>query len=189
MGFSLNKNINWQVAATRRLSVMAREPRNLDEGFLRNAGSREMAVDGTGGLSFDFVFDDDDYLLSIELVIVDNGINWLGFMGSGTPLTNGFDIDIVDVDGTTVLFSFLNSDRIQRTADLALLSPSQSLLQSGSTLDLFAVDILQAASQRILRINEGQRLRLTLNDDMTFLDSMQCFVRSATREIADEKLT
>lgn len=110
----------------------------------------------------------------LELVVRDTGAFTGASFGAGSALTNGLRVEVIDTDGVTVRASLLAGASAKINADLAEVP--------GAVIAMPWIDTLQAwlpvrAEGWPIRLTAGQRVRMTVADDLSGLDGLRATLR------------
>lgn len=141
-------------------------PGNAVRDFLRNGGSRDMNVDGSGGdiaFTFDADSSKDIFLTEVRFIFNAQSINMKGEdFGSDLPLTNGTKFEVTTNGTTTELANFkINEDF------LAL--PSRSginMIYDGPANDQIVASFYFGGAV-CLKAGTGDNVKITVRDELT----------------------
>ena len=153
--------------------------------YLKDGATIDMSVDGSSTpVKYKYTVPTDSRALitRVMIVILDKGPIPTKFGGVAT-LTNGLDIQIFDSDGTTVLVDFLDGAPITQNAEFGCLAGVDIQIDAGAASDSLIVrwTLRDAGASAVL--TEGQIFQMTVNDDLTGLDSMVVLVQGLEAEI------
>lgn len=140
-----------------------------------------MAVDGSvTPVNFDLVAANDIYIYRVCLSIVDAIITPTKF-GGIVALTNGLQVLVVDVDGSTIL-DFLDGRSIKKNADWSLLLgvDAPTIAAAGEDHLPGRWTIANAAGGDSLKLTTGQRLRYRVRDDLSGVTEFTALVQGVT---------
>jgi hypothetical protein len=136
--------------------------------FLRNGASRDMNVDGTTPVNFDFVATADTNVERIMFFIEDGNIAPSKF-GGVSALATGCLLKVLDTDGTTVIKDFLDGETITTHPEFSLLAGVDIQPDAGAGDDVVPIRwTISKAGAKLLLLTD-QRVRFTVQDDLTGL--------------------
>lgn len=148
---------------------------------LANEDSIDMAVDGSETpVHFDHLAGAVCHISRVLFLIRDTAIKPEQFAGVDA-LANGCMVQVLDVDGSTPILDFLDGSTIQTHHDFALLAGSDVLVQPGVNADVITVRWTIAKAGAPLQLLTGQRIRFTVNDDLSPISAFNCRVQGVYR--------
>ena len=136
--------------------------------FFRNGASRDMNVDGTTPVNFDWVAAVDTNVERINFFIQDAGILPAKF-GGLAELSTGCLIKALDTDGATVIKDFYDGETIKTHQEFNLLAgvDTGTTAATGDDVAPTRWTIANAGAKLLLLAN--QRIRFTVQDDLSAL--------------------
>ena len=151
--------------------------------YLKNGSSIEMNVDGSAvTVNFDYiVVDHFANLARMNINLLDGGESPMEFAGLGTALTNGCLLQIVDIDGTTVLQHFGTDDApLIKNADFNMLAGVDVTHRPDPGTDLLSIRFSINKVGAPMRLKAGQIIRLVVQDDLTSVSEFRVMAQLLT---------
>ena len=162
--------------------------RNAPEFFLykmlRNPldDSAHMNIDGSGtAVQFQYVVPSgkDVELHRFMFDLVDGAMKYGQFAGLLTELTNGVMVEIIGVDGTTVLVDFTDGHNIRSNSHWSHIAGIDSIMQPAAGDDGLPIrfSIFKANGGRGMYLKEGRIIRVTIQDDLSDVTHFECTIQ------------
>lgn len=150
--------------------------------FRRSNGSKYMNVDGSvTPVHFDYVAPKNVHLTRVNFSLVDDDIHYGVLGGLPTALTNGILIKALDANGVGVLIDFLEGEAIRANEDFANLAGIDATVvwQPGASAgdNFFPIRWTLAKAGANLQLHTGQRIRITIQDNLTGLSHFTAMVQ------------
>ncbi len=144
------------------------------EFFRETGGSNEMSVDGSiTPVAFEWENERTTPAVLNRTLwdILDAAPTATKFGGIAGGLANGLLVELVDPAGA-VRFDFLDGSTVKQNHHFGTLAGVDWLLTAGQGLDAVTVRWSLFRSGKELRLPPGFKLRVTVQDDLTLVDSM-----------------
>lgn len=154
-------------------------PRNVDWRFANSGASIEMNVDGSSTpVHFDYQAPATTNIrvYRCNITIVDGSVSPTKF-GGATALTNGLLVQCV-TDGEALLCDFLNGQSIKRNVDWVWLAGNDNPIAAAAGDDVIEIRwTIERGLGAPLALESGDRLRFTVQDDLTVLTEFRIMVQ------------
>jgi hypothetical protein len=134
--------------------------------FLRDGSSRDMKVDGS----------------VTPVNFIEDGNIAPSKFGGVSALSNGCLIKALDTDGSTVIKDFMDGETIKTHWELALLAGVDVEVDAGAGDDVVPIRWTIAKAGATLLLETSQRIRFTVQDDLTNLSNFYAMVQGKTNE-------
>ena len=169
----------WDNTAWRHVSRALNAEHHLYE-FLKNAGSRDMVVNGSSTpVKFKYTVPVGKYVEveRINIVIEDGSIDPVDFGGLGA-LGNGLEIEAYTA-ADALAKDFCAGFPIQSNADWGGLSgvDNQPYYGTGAALDSLNIRFSLYKGNEALRLDAGEYLQFTINDNMAGIDKFDAMIQ------------
>lgn len=126
---------------------------------------------------FDYVAAETIHLTRLNISLTDGNIQYGKFGGLAAALTNGLLIRALDADGSGVIKDFLDGEPIKVNEHFANLAGVDAVSQPAAGLHILPVRWTFAKSGANLQLHVGQRLRITIQDDLTGISYLAAMVQ------------
>jgi hypothetical protein len=135
-----------------------------------SGGSRDAAVNGSSTpVVFEWVSTEDHaYISRLVVSYVDTGTFDAALYGNGIILTNGISVEVVE-NGTVL--DLLDGETVKSNADWQAVSYDFHYNDIGQGDNVASIRWTFARAGHPLELNEGDSLRVTIQDDLTGLTS------------------
>ena len=167
-------------------SLFTLDPNDFLFSHLRLAGnplaSRELAVDASSAavkFSYKVPTGRVARIHRIMIVILDKPITPTNF-GGISALTNGLKFDVINKDGVSTVFDFLDGVTIKRNADFGCLAGVDVQIDAGGAADMLLVRWTISDVGANCFLTEDQSFQITVQDDLTGLDSASVMIQGWT---------
>ena len=148
--------------------------------FFNNSGSNDLNVDGSSTpVHFDVEGDESCGLYRVTASLVNSGLRPTRF-GGLTELVNGITIKLVDSVGATIL-DFLDGVSIKKDADWTFLTGVDGIIIASAGDDHLSIRwTISKGIGDILRLTTGEKIRITVNDNLTSITEFRAFAQGVT---------
>lgn len=166
---------------------VVRDIRNSDQfiyAFLtrdNDGEDKEMAIDATGGVNFEYSQSEEWLFSRINIVIVDAGITATGF-GGLSALANGLSFLITDESGNEIE-NFYPIGTINENYEWSMLAGSDVDLTATQGDDMLIIRFSVFRAGGIMRIAPNHKVRMILRDNLTGLSRFEAQVQGVLNNI------
>lgn len=180
---SIGGNLYAQLNSIQRRSV---PPSGMVFKHLINAGNTEMSVDGSvTPVAFQAIVPSGKQwkIERVNMYLLDGGIRHDRFAGLAGGLANGLRFTAVDADNTTELIDFLDGQPILINAHFTKLAGVDNMLVGiAGGDDQIQIRWTMSKSGAPLLLTAGQRLSVTVQDDLTSITSMSALIQGVVED-------
>ncbi len=157
------------------------------EMFTSSSGVTEMKVSGTAVTPIAFFVSPSTAesprgvdIARINIKLTDTGLRWTFFGGLGA-LTNGVKIEHLSTAGA-VLFDFTDGHPMKINADWSLLAGTDDMIHPAAGPDAIPIRWTLAKAGSAFHLNQGQSLRISVQDDLTGLTTFEAMAQGVYEE-------
>lgn len=161
-------------------TLVSADPDELLYTCLVNSGNFDMNIEasgvGTGGVEFTYECPNNQitYITRVNFAMLDGGIGISDFAGITNGLASGLIVDVLDSDDA-VLVDYLDGATIKQNIDFGLLAGVDIGISPGTDGLLVRWSLFRCGAQ--LKLTEGQKLRITVQDDLSSLEKFNAMIQ------------
>lgn len=153
--------------------------------WLLNGASRNAAVDGSSTpVTFEYVNSssvNDEVITAMHYVLTDSGTFDVGKFAAHTALTNGIEWQVIRADGTTVKHDLTGGFPIKTNEELIAVARDFQEIAFGVVEEVIVGQLDLRIGDTPIVLRPGERIRMTINDDLSGLGLFYMKVRGYVR--------